>query len=237
MSNRPVMNLKPDLLGKRLIIIRFSLLLILLSAANTAFASPLALNYSLFFGYMKTEYKLQYDYVTTAFYLRDKNTGAACFIKQASIVVDQKRDKMKFEKEGRLLPFFSDEHRKDGAMIEVELLDGQDDYQCDLQVTLMAKELQLDNLSLPRLALISEQLEGLLKKNAGMVGKYFLPTFSGVRLQLAKPLTLVQLNALDKQIIVAKNGDLLLSNERLKGARLEVLGELKVARITPWLSK
>ncbi|WP_415226300.1 DUF2987 domain-containing protein [Psychromonas sp.] len=217
--------------------IRISLLLILLLSAKSVFASPLTLNYSLFFGYMKTEYKLQYEHVTNAFYLRDKKTGAACLIKQALIVVDQKREPIKFEKEGRLLPFFSDQHRKDGAMIEVELLKGQTDFQCDLQVTLMAKELELDNLSLPRLALISEQLEGLLKKNAGMVGKYFLPTFSGVRLKLAEPLSALQLSALDKQIGIAENGDLLLANSFLKESKLDNLDEFKVARITPWLVK
>ena len=233
-----VMNLKPDLPGKGSTIIRFVLLLILLLSVKSVFASPLTLNYDLFFGYMKTEYKLQYEYVSSAFYLRDKKRDAACLIKQAWIVVDQKRDPMEFAKEGRLLPFFSEQHRKDGAMIEVELLEGQADYQCSLQVTLMAKTAQLDNLSWPRLALISEQLEGLLKKNAGMVGKYFLPAFAGLRLQLAEPLSAAQLSVLDKQMIGgAENNALLLSNERLKGAELETLGELKVVRITPWLVK
>ncbi len=216
---------------------RFSLLLILSLSANSVFASPLKLNYSLFFGYMKTLYKLQYEHVTTAFYLVDKNSGSACLIKQAEIVVDQNREQIKFAQEGRLLPFFSDQHRKDGAMIEVELLAGQADYQCDLQVTLMAKESELDNLSLARLALISEQLEGVLKKNAGMVGKYFLPAFSGVRLQLAEPLTDVQLSRLDKQISVAENGDLLITNKMLESADIDKLVEFKVARITPWLVK
>jgi len=230
------MNLKPDLHG-RVTFSRVALLLILLLGATSVCALPLTLNYSLFFGYMKTEYKLQYDLVTTAFYLRDKKSGAVCLIKQAEIVVDQKREPIQFEKEGRLLPFFSEGHNKDGALIEVELLAGQADYQCDLQVTLMANELQLDNLSLPRLALISEQLEGLLKKNAGMIGQYFLPAFTGLRLQLAAPLTAGQLKVLDKRITVAKNGALLLANERLKGVAVEGLGELNVVRITPWLSR
>ena len=216
---------------------RFFLLLVLSLTVNSVFASPLKLNYSLFFGYMKTLYKLDYEHITTAFYLLDKKTGSACLIKQAEIVVDNKREKIEFEQKGRLLPFFSDPHRKDGAIIEVELLPGQADYQCDLQVTLMAKNAELDNLSFARLALISKQLEGLLKKNAGMVGKYFLPTFSGVRLQLIEPLTALQLSRLDKKISVAENGDLLITNKLLDDTDINRRVDFKIKRITPWLTK
>ncbi|MCG6200929.1 DUF2987 domain-containing protein [Psychromonas antarctica] len=216
---------------------RFSVLLILLLSVNSVFASPLKLNYSLFFGYMKTLKKLQYGHVTSAFYLRDKNTGSACLIKQADMVVDQKREPINFEKTGRLLPFYSDQHRKDGAMIEVDLLAGQANYQCDLQVTVMAKESELDSLSSQKLVLISEQLEGLLKKNAGMIGKYFLPDFSGVHLHLAAPLNSLQLNAIDKQILIAQNGDLLISKKLLASLDFTSLSQFNIVRVSPWLSK
>lgn len=215
---------------------RFSLFLLLLLSVNSVFCTSLTLNYDLFFGYMKTLYKAQYNEVTTAFYLLDKKTGSACLIKQAEIVVDQKREAIKFAQTGRLLPFFSQQHRKDGAMIEVELLAGQASYQCSLQVTLMAKESALDNLTWSRLALISEQLQSLLNKHAGMLGKYFLPTFSGLRLQLVEPLTPLQLSRLDKKIGVAKNGYLLVSNKVLKSTLSDKRIEFKLARITPWLT-
>lgn len=210
---------------------KFYLGLSLLFISSSLLAAPLQLNYSLFFGYMKTLYKLELDHVTTAFYLRDKNSGLPCLIKQATVVVDEKYDPIKFAQEGRLLPFFSDQHRKDGAFIEVELLKPQ---QCSLQVTLMAKESELENVSTQGLLLISAELESLLKKNAGMIGQYFLPEFKGVRLQLNEALSMQQIRALDKQIKTANNGDLLVSREWLIETNNKVL-PYQLKRITPWL--
>lgn len=209
---------------------KFYLGLSLLFICSSSLATPLQLNYSLFFGYMKTLYKLESEHVTTAFYLLDQNNGSPCLIKQANIVVDEKQEPIKFALEGRLLPFFSDQHRKDGAVIEVELLQPQ---QCSLQVTLMAKEIELNNLTVARLLLISRELESLLKKNAGMIGKYFLPEFKGVRLQLNESLSSQQSRVLDKQIKIASNGDLLVSREWLEADNKVPSYQLK--RITPWL--
>jgi len=216
---------------------RLGLFLVLLLTTNSVLASPLKLNYSLFFGYMKTNYKLDYEYVTTAFYLRDKDSGQACLIKNAQIVVDQKREPITFTEQGQLLPFYSDQHRKDGAMIEVELLAGQEGYQCDLQVTIMAKAAESVQLSDPKLALISAQLEGILKKNAGMIGKYFLPEFSGIRLQLSEKLSEQQLSVLPEQVHFASNGDLLISNALLKTGLTDSDLVLKIDRITPWITQ
>ncbi|HEY7866288.1 MAG TPA: DUF2987 domain-containing protein [Psychromonas sp.] len=215
----------------------FLVLLLTMTTANSVLASPLKLNYSLFFGYMKTIYKLDYDYVTTAFYLQDKDSRQPCLIKDAQIVVDQKREPITFTAQGQLLPFYSDQHRKDGAMIEVELLAGQENYQCDLQVTIMAKASELAQLSVFKLALISAQLEGMLRKNAGMIGKYFLPEFSGVRLQLSEKLSEQQLSVLPEQVRFAQNGDLLISNSILDSGLTENYLQLKIARITPWLTQ
>ena len=110
-------------------------------------ASTLQLNYSLFFGYMKTMYKLDYQHVTTDFYLVEQDSGEQCLIDQAEIVVDQKREPIDFETQGKLMPFYSDEHRKDAAMIEVKTVD---DVACALQVTLIAKESELTKLSFER---------------------------------------------------------------------------------------
>ena len=216
---------------------RLGFFLVLLLTVNSAFSAPLKLDYSLFFGYMKTLYKLDYEHVTIAFYLRDKQSQNACLIKDAYLVVDQKRDPIKVGIQGRLLPFISQQHRKDGADIEVELLPGQENYKCDLQVTIMAKETELAQLSYSRLALISAELEGILKKNAGMIGKYFLPPFSGVRLQLTKPLSESQLSSLPQQFRVGEDGDLLISNAFLKTAIAEQNLALSVARITPWITQ
>lgn len=209
------------------------ILILLLSVFFTqnviASTSPLKLNYSLFFGYMKTMYKLDYQHVTTAFYLVDRQSGENCIIEQAEIVVDDKREKIEFEKQGRLLPFFSDQHRKDGAMIEVQTLSNQ---LCDLQVTIMAKESELQNISFEKLLLINQELEGVLRKNAGMIGKYFLPTYSGLRFKLTEPVS-----TLEKGYAVANNGDLLLSNALLQSIEPSTLLPYNVSRITPWIGK
>ncbi|PKH03205.1 DUF2987 domain-containing protein [Psychromonas sp. MB-3u-54] len=212
------------------------LLLTMTTTTSNVLASPLKLNYSLFFGYIKTIYKLDYEYVTTAFYLQDKDSGRACLIKNAQIVVDQKREPITFTEQGQLLPFYSDQHRKNGAMIEVELLAGQENYQCDLQVTLMAKEFDSAQLSDPKLALISTQLEGILRKNAGMIGKHFLPVFSGIRVQLSEPLSEQHLSELPRQVLFSENGDLLISNALLNSDLTDSNVLMKIDRITPWIT-
>ena len=213
-----------------------TLLLALSLSASNAFSADLKLNYSMFFGYMKTLYKLDYAHVTTAFYLVDKNTKQPCEIKNAEIVVDTKREQIDFDKNGQLRPFYSDEHRKDGAMIEVTLLNPNVNHQCDLNVTLMAKESELDTLSYPKMKVISMELEGVLRKNAGMIAKYFLPTFEGVRLQPEIALSMYETRLLDKQIKISITGDLLISNEFLNEITEDKPFPIKIKRITPWIN-
>ncbi|GLS90223.1 hypothetical protein GCM10007916_12900 [Psychromonas marina] len=209
---------------------RITLLLLSLLVSQNVFSSTLKLNYSLFFGYMKTMYKLDYQDVTTAFYLVEPKTGNQCVIDQAEMVVDNKREPIDFQPQGRLLPFYSDQHRKDGAMIEVETVL---DQACALQVTLMAKESQLNALTFGKLAAISEQLEGVLRKNAGMIGKYFLPTYQGLRFKLAYPIEAT--SALPDGHQLASNGDLLIANDTLQSMPADELFSYKVLRITPWI--
>lgn len=211
---------------------RITLLLLSLLVSQSVYSSTLKLNYSLFFGYMKTMYKLDYQDVTTAFYLVEPTTGEQCVIDQAEIVVDNKKEQIDFQPQGRLLPFYSDQHRKDGAMIEVETVLEQ---ACALQVTLMAKESLLNALTFEKLNAISEQLEGVLRKNAGMIGKYFLPTYQGLRFKLAYPID--ENIALSEGYQLADNGDLLISNEALQAVDASQTFSYKVLRITPWILK
>jgi hypothetical protein len=211
---------------------RIALLLLTLLMSQNAFSSTLKLNYSLFFGYMKTMYKLDYQDVTTAFYLIDPSSGENCAIEQAEMVVDNKREAIDFQTQGRLLPFYSDQHRKDGALIEVQTVQQQ---ACALQVTLMAKESRLNALTFEKLVSISEQLEGVLRKNAGMIGKYFLPTYQGLRFKLAE--SIEPSSQLDMGYQLASNGDLLITNEALKTMDSSDTLSYKVLRITPWILK
>lgn len=209
---------------------RILLLIISVLLTQSTMASTLKLDYSLFFGYMKTMYKLDYQYVTTAFYLREQSSGNSCEIDSAEMVVDNKRELIEFEKEGQLLPFYSDEHRKDGAKVEVNTVKAD---ACKLQVTIMAKESELTALSFGKLTLINTQLEGVLRKNAGMIGKYFLPSYSGSRFKLVQPLAIDVV--LPDGYSVAENGDLLITSEALAQADPSQLLTYQVSRITPWM--
>lgn len=209
------------------------LMLVVFSPFNQA--STVKLNYSIFFNYMKTMYKLDYDLVSTGFYLVDQENKSLCTINQAEMVMENKHEPILFQPEGRLFPFYSDQHRKDGAVLVVDINDQKEVSSCALQITIMAKESELFDLNTPKLAKISEQLEGVLNKNAGMIGKYFLPTFNGLRIQLSTPLTKSQLD--DLQISIADNGDLLLTESDF--SKIQKINELNllVTRITPWILK
>ncbi|WP_298940175.1 DUF2987 domain-containing protein [uncultured Psychromonas sp.] len=203
--------------------------------ASFSQASTIKLNYSVFFSYMKTMYKLDYPYVTTAFYLVDSDNQRLCHINNAEIVVEEVNEPILFQPEGRLLPFYSDQHRQDGAVLVVDLDDGKTLSSCNLQITVMAKERELANLNEQKLDAIAEQLEGVLKKNAGMIGKYFLPEFAGVRLTPTSTLTESQLKALGDQVSMASNGDLLLKKDAFN--IINKINELNLLlkRITPWM--
>ncbi len=203
--------------------------------ASNASAADLKLNYSLFFGYMRTLYKLKYTDVTTAFYLIDKNTKQPCRIKNAQIVVDAYRQPIDFDKIGRLRPLLSEKFYQAGAMIEVSLLRPDLNKQCDLDVGLMAKKSELNGLTYAKMAVISTELEGVLKKNAGMIGKYFLPTFEGLRITPTQALTQTQISQLDKQIQINKKGDLLVLNKTLNQLDQTKLLGVAVKKITPWM--
>jgi hypothetical protein len=203
--------------------------------ASFSQASTIKLNYSVFFSYMKIMYKLDYPYVTTAFYLVDSDNQSLCHINNAEIVVEEVNEPILFQPEGRLLPFYSDQHRQDGAVLVVDLDDGKTLSSCNLQITVMAKERELSNLNEQKLVAIAEQLEGVLNKNAGMIGKYFLPEFAGVRLTPTAPLTESQLKALGDQVSMASNGDLLLKKDAFN--IINKINELNLLlkRITPWM--
>lgn len=206
----------------------------LLFASNVC-AADLKLNYSLFFGYMKTLYKLNYNYVTTAFYLTDKKSKQPCRIKNAVIVVDDSRQKINFDKIGRLRPLLSQKFYQAGAMIEISLLKPRLNKECDLNVTLMAKESELNKLSYGKMKIISSELDGLLRKNAGMIGQYFLPPFEGLILVPAQVLTKTQMSQLDTRIKIDKRGNLLISNKTLNALDQKKLLHVSVTKITPWI--
>jgi len=219
---------------------RFTMRLVcvsLLLLSSSSQASVIKLDYSLFFNYMKTMYKLDYQHVTTAFYLVDNSTQKQCHINQVDMVVDDRIEPILFQAPGRLLPFYSDQHRKDGGVLLVDIDDNLPTGSCNLQIKIMAKESELSNLDEDKLQLIDDQLEGVLNKNAGMVGKYFLPEFLGVTVKLSSDSNEAQLAVLRKDVTVTENGELLLRPDEFH--LIEKINDLNltVTRISPWLSK
>jgi hypothetical protein len=219
----------------RKINVRLLIITLLMILSPGSQASTVKLNYGVFFSYMKTMYKLDYPYVTTAFYLVNKNNQQLCQINNAQIQVDDVLQPILFMPEGQLLPFYSDQHRQDGAILVVDIADNKQVSDCNLQITVMGKASELTLLDQQKLTAMSEQLEGVLVKNAGMIGRYFLPEYAGVRLQLSQPLTQAQLSTLDNQVTLANNGDLLLKKDAF--AIIDKMNELdlKLIRITPWM--
>jgi len=215
---------------------RLLCLSLLLLLTPMSYASTVKLNYSVFFGYMKTLYKLDYDYVTTAFYLVDRDLHRPCIINNAQIQVDEVREPILFQTNGRLLPFYSDKHRQDGGMLIIDIKDNKTVSRCDLQVTVMAKERELAQLTPTTLTAINDQLEGVIRKNAGMIGKYFLPPFQGMRLHLRTPLTDKQQAALSSITWTQDKQQILLTSKDVD--KIQQLNELNIVitRITPWLS-
>ena len=219
----------------RKINVRLLLITLLMVLSPLSQASTVKLNYGVLFSYMKTMYKLDYPYVTTAFYLVNKDNHQLCQINNAQIQVDDVLQPILFMPEGQLLPFYSDQHRQDGAVLVIDINDNKQVSDCNLQITVMGKASELSSLDQQKLTAMSDQLQGVLKKNAGMIGRHFLPEYAGVRLQLSDPLSQEQINTLDGKIDVASNGDLLLKTDSFSIINKMNELELKLIRITPWM--
>lgn len=221
---------------KQGMIVRLFSVLICLLLASTAQASTVKLNYAVLYGHMKTMHKLNYPDVTTAFYLSDSQKQQTCTIKDAQIVVENKREPILFTQTGRLTPFYSDQYRKDGALLVVDIDDSAQALNCHLQVVVMAKESRLSALNEQKLYKINEQLQGVVKKNAGMVGKHFLPAFAGVRIHFTKSLSNQQLSALSSLVSEIKGQSVLVTPEQFASiAKINELN-LSIKRITPWMA-
>jgi hypothetical protein len=182
-------------------------------------------------------YKLDYQYVTTAFYLVDRKDKGLCTIKKARMQVENNQEPILFESAGRLLPFYSEQHQKDGAVLVIDIDDANTVSSCDLQIAIMAKESELDQLNTSKLSVIAEQLNNVLNKNAGMIGKYFLPTFSGLRFYFATPLNETQLQSLGETAHTGISASELL----VENGKFDIINKinelnLSIIRITPWLT-
>ena len=110
---------------------------------------------------------------------------------------------------------------------------------CDMTVQVMADAPNGPELPVAELAARQQQMQSLLDKMAGMVGKHFLPKMEGVRITLVQQSgTAYLIDGARQEALPLQEGHLLLSNEQLAtfaAGQLRLQGD--VLRLTPWLHK
>ena len=113
---------------------------------------------------------------------------------------------------------------------------------CDMSVQVMADAPPASDSQGFRVSEVvtrQQEMQSLLDKLAGMVGKYFLPEMAGVRVTLVQPSgTAYLIDGARQQPLPWQDGQLLLRNEQLAdfaAGRLQLAGE--ILRLTPWLHK
>lgn len=217
--------------------VRHTLLASLLLPAVAMAAPTLDLQYSTFYSQMKTFAKGEFGHARLGFYLTDPQNGQLCGLVSARVSTQDKQVAAEVTVDSELrLPFDNDLNLDKGTVV-VTLKEPH--ASCDLAVQVMADVPVGPALPLDELAARQQQMQLLLEKMAGMVGKHFLPKMEGVRIALVEPSGTAYLNDGTRQEALPwQHGQLLLSNEQLTSfaaGQLIVPGE--VLRLTPWLHK
>lgn len=217
--------------------VRHTLLASLLLPVVAMAAPTLDLQYSTFYSQMKTFAKGEFGHARLGFYLTDPQNGQLCGLVSAQVSTQDKQVAAEVTVDSELrLPFDNDLNLDKGTVV-VTLKEPH--KSCDLAVQVMADVPVGPALPLAELAARQQQMQLLLEKMAGMVGKHFLPKMEGVRIALVEPSGTAYLNDGTRQEALPwQHGQLLLSNEQLTGfaaGQLIVQGE--VLRLTPWLHK
>lgn len=217
--------------------VRHTLLASLLLPAVAMAAPTLDLQYSTFYSQMKTFAKGEFGHARLGFYLTDPQNGQLCGLVSARVSTQDNQVAADVTVDSELrLPFDNDLNLDKGTVV-VTLKEPH--ASCDLAVQVMADVPVGPALPLDELAARQQQMQLLLEKMAGMVGKHFLPKMEGVRIALVEPSGTAYLNDGTRQEALSwQHGQLLLSNEQLTdfaAGQLIVPGE--VLRLTPWLHK
>lgn len=217
--------------------VRHTLLASLLLPAVAMAAPTLDLQYSTFYSQMKTFAKGEFGHARLGFYLTDPQNGQLCGLVSALVSNQDKQVPAEVTVDSELRLPFDDDLNLDKALVQVTLKEPH--ATCDMAVQVMADAPNGPELPLAELAARQQQMQSLLDKMAGMVGKHFLPKMEGVRIALVEPSGTAYLKDGDRQEALPwQHGQLLLSNEQLIGfaaGQLMVQGE--VLRLTPWLHK
>ncbi|HHQ4689824.1 TPA: DUF2987 domain-containing protein [Aeromonas veronii] len=218
-------------------VLRHSLLASLL-LPGLALAEPvLDLQYSTFYSQMKTFAKGEFGHARLGFYLTDPQNGQRCGLTFARVATDSKEVAGEVTVDSELRLPFDEDLNLDKGIVTVGLK--EEHATCDMTVQVMADAPQGPELPLAELAARQQQMQSLLDKMAGMVGKHFLPKMEGVRITLVQQSgTAYLIDGARQEALPWQEGHLLLSNEQLAAfaaGQLRLQGD--VLRLTPWLHK
>lgn len=217
--------------------LRHSLLASLL-LPGLALAEPvLDLQYSTFYSQMKTFAKGEFGHARLGVYLTDPQNGQRCGLTFARVATDSKEVAGEVTVDSELRLPFDEDLNLDKGIVTVGLK--EEHATCDMTVQVMADAPNGPELPLAELAARQLQMQSLLDKMAGMVGKHFLPEMEGVRITLVQQSgTAYLIDGARQEALPWQEGHLLLSNEQLAAfaaGQLRLQGE--VLRLTPWLHK
>ncbi|MBL0614799.1 DUF2987 domain-containing protein [Aeromonas veronii] len=218
-------------------VLRQSLLASLL-LPGLALAEPvLDLQYSTFYSQMKTFAKGEFGHARLGFYLTDPQNGQRCGLTFARVATDSKEVAGEVTVDSELRLPFDEDLNLDKGIVTVGLK--EEHATCDMTVQVMADAPKGPELPLAELAARQQQMQSLLDKMAGMVGKHFLPKMEGVRITLVQQSGIAYLiDGARQEALSWQEGHLLLSNEQLAAfaaGQLRLQGD--VLRLTPWLHK
>ncbi|WP_429219319.1 DUF2987 domain-containing protein [Aeromonas veronii] len=213
-------------------------LLATLLLPGLALAEPvLDLQYSTFYSQMKTFAKGEFGHARLGFYLTDPQNGQRCGLTFARVATDSKEVAGEVTIDSELRLPFDEDLNLDKGIVTVGLK--EEHATCDMTVQVMADAPNGPELPLAELAARQQQMQSLLDKMAGMVGKHFLPKMEGVRITLVQRSgTAYLIDGARQEALPWQEGHLLLSNEQLAAfatGQLRLQGD--VLRLTPWLHK
>lgn len=217
--------------------VRQSLLVSLLLPGLAQAEPVLDLQYSTFYSQMKTFAKGEFGHARLGFYLTDPQNGQRCGLTFARVATDSKEVAGEVTVDSELRLPFDEDLNLDKGIVTVGLK--EEHATCDMTVQVMADAPNGPELPLAELAARQQQMQSLLDKMAGMVGKHFLPKMEGVRITLVQQSgTAYLIDGARQEALPWQEGHLLLSNEQLAAfaaGQLRLQGE--VLRLTPWLHK
>ncbi|MBA2081561.1 DUF2987 domain-containing protein [Aeromonas veronii] len=217
--------------------VRQSLLVSLLLPGLAQAEPVLDLQYSTFYSQMKTFAKGEFGHARLGFYLTDPQNGQRCGLTFARVATDSKEVAGEVTVDSELRLPFDEDLNLDKGIVTVGLK--EEHATCDMTVQVMADAPNGPELPLAELAAHQQQMQSLLDKMAGMVGKHFLPKMEGVRITLVQQSgTAYLIDGARQEALPWQEGHLLLSNEQLAAfaaGQLRLQGD--VLRLTPWLHK